>query len=286
VSTPAIDRLHALGSSIDDVVEVPLWIPSREMLGGIVSIPSGESSDLGVVLMAGRARDRCHRNGMFARAARELAGRGMYVLRLDYPGVGHSSGDPQIFDLESPPAWAVEEAARFLVKETPVERVILAGTCFGARVVLGAAQRIPDVASVAVIAAPVYTRRPSLRRRLQSIPLRLLGMDHSDGAADNGAQQRREGNLATEQRVSPSFERAIRAVMDRCPVYFLYGADDFCWEELQFALDRLHLPEDRYELEVVPGIVHAFRSTDVQDLTIQRLSGWCSRFVSAPVASR
>ncbi len=286
MSTPAIDRSDELGASIDDVVDVPLWIPSREMLGGIVTIPSVESSDLGVVLMSGRARDRCHRNGMFVRAARELAGRGMYVLRLDYPGVGHSSGDPQIFDLESPPEWAVEAASRFLVEETPVKHVILAGTCFGARVVLGAAQRIPEVLSVAVVAAPVYARRPSLRRRIQEIPRKLLGMDRSDGGADNRAQQRREGNLATEQRVSPSFERAIRAVMDRCPVYFLYGADDFCWDELRFALDRLHLPEDRYELEVVPGIVHAFRSTDVQDLTIQRLSAWCSRFVSAPVASR
>ncbi len=64
----------------------------------------------------------------------------------------------------------------------------------------------------------------------------------------------------------------------RCPVYFLYGADDFSWQELRFALEKLGLPEDRYELDVVPGTVHSFQSTEVQELTIRRLAAWCSRF--------
>ena len=283
MSSPTIDLTAAHPAATDRAVDVPLWIPGTEMLGGVVSIPAREDADLGVVLMSGRARDRCHRNGMWVRAAHELADQGMYVMRIDYPGVGHSSGPPQIFDLESPPAWAVEAGARFLREHTPVRRIILAGSCFGARVALSAAHRVDDLVSVALVAAPVYSRRPSLASRVRSIPLKLLGKERSDGAADNRAQQRREGNLATEKRVSPAFERAIRAAIDRCPVYFLYGSDDFCWEELQFALARLRLPEDRYELEVVPGIVHAFRSTDVQDLTVRRLAAWCSRFLSPEV---
>ena len=106
----------------------------------------------------------------------ELSADGHYVLRLDYPGVGHSSGAPQIFDLESPPIWAMEAACRFLVEETPVERVILAGSCFGARVALRAARGLDRVVSVAMVAGPVYARRPSLARRLGSIPRRVLGL--------------------------------------------------------------------------------------------------------------
>jgi pimeloyl-ACP methyl ester carboxylesterase len=287
VTTSAVPQTSGLSWHLtEEILEVPIWIPSKEMLGAVVSFPAVGASDLGVVLMAGRARDRSHRNGMWARAARELAARGLYVLRLDYPGVGHSSGDPQIFDLESPPAWAMEAACRFLVEETPVERVILAGSCFGARMALKAARGLDRVVSVAMVAGPVYARRPSLARRLGSIPRRVLGLQRSDRAADNPAQQRREGNLATERRVSPSFERAIRSVSARCPVYFLYGADDFSWQELRFALEKLHLPEESYELDVVPGTVHSFQSIEVQDLTIRRLAAWCSRFVSAPVASR
>jgi pimeloyl-ACP methyl ester carboxylesterase len=174
----------------------------------------------------------------------------------------------------------MEAAGRFLVQETPVERVILAGSCFGARIALKAARGLESVVSVAMVAGPVYARRPSLARRIGSVPRRVLGLQRPDAPADNPAQQRREGNLATERRVSPSFERGIRAVSERCPVYFLYGSDDFSWQELRFALDKLHLPEDRYELDVVPGTVHSFGSIDVQDLTIRRLVAWCSRFAA------
>lgn len=264
----------------DPVDEVPLWIPGREMLGAVVTLPSLATSDLGVVLMSGRARDRSHRNGMWARTARTIAARGMYALRLDYPGVGHSSGPPQIFDLESPPVWAMEAACRFLVEQTPVRRFLLAGSCFGARVALQAARGIENVASVAMVASPVFMRRPTLGRRLRQIPNRVFGRRSPPPAADNTAQQRREGNLATERRVSPAFERAIRDVSARCPVYFLYGSEDFAWAELRFALDRLHIPEGSYQLDVVPGVVHSFESTDVQDLTIERLASWCSRFAS------
>jgi pimeloyl-ACP methyl ester carboxylesterase len=287
VTTSAVPHRSGLSPHLtEEILEVPIWIPSKEMLGAVVSFPAVGASDLGVVLMAGRARDRSHRNGMWARAARELSARGVYVLRLDYPGVGHSSGDPQIFDLESPPAWAMEAACRFLVEETPVERVILAGSCFGARMALKAARGLDRVVSVAMVAGPVYARRPSLARRLGSIPRRVLGLQRSDRAADNPAQQRREGNLATERRVSPSFERAIRSVSARCPVYFLYGADDFSWQELRFALEKVHLPEESYELDVVPGTVHSFQSIEVQDLTIRRLAAWCSRFASPEGATR
>jgi pimeloyl-ACP methyl ester carboxylesterase len=286
VSTPAVDRSDELDASIDHVVDVPLWIPAREKLGGVVTIPSAEISDLGVVLMSGRARDRCHRNGMWVRAARELARRGTYVLRLDYPGVGHSSGDPHIFDLESPPAWPMEAASRFLLEETPVQRLILAGSCFGARIALSAAAGMDGVASVAMVAPPIFVRGPSRARKLLWTASNMLHPLRRDGAGENLSRQRFYESAPTERRVSPSFEKAIRPVLAQCPVYFLCGWDDIEWEELRFALEQLQLPEDRYEVEVVPGAVHAFRSTEVQDLTIQRLSAWCSRFVSTAVVSR
>jgi pimeloyl-ACP methyl ester carboxylesterase len=223
---------------------------------------------------------------MWVRAARELAGRGTYVLRLDYPGVGHSSGDPHIFDLESPPAWPMEAASRFLLEETPVERLILAGSCFGARIALSAAAASDRVASVAMVAPPIFVRGPSRARRLLWTASSVLHPLRGDGAGENLTRQRFYESAPTERRVSPSFERAIRPVLARCPVYFLCGADDIEWDELRFALDQLHLPEDRYEVDVVPGAVHAFRSTEVQDLTIQRLSDWCSRFMSTAAVSR
>ena len=130
-------------------------------------------------------------------------GRGMYVLRLDYPGVGHSSGGSPVFDLESPPAWAMEAAARFLIEETPVERVILAGSCFGARWSSRPLEADPrgrlrrdDRGSCSM---RVGRRWPAAA----SDPTRAARQGAVGRAADNPAQQSREGNLATEQRVSP-----------------------------------------------------------------------------------
>jgi pimeloyl-ACP methyl ester carboxylesterase len=180
----------------------------------------------------------------------------------------------------------MEAAARFLLEETPVERVILAGSCFGARIALSAAAGMDRVASVAMVAPPIFVRGPSRARKLMWSASNMLQALHTDGAGEDLTRQRFYENAPTEQRVSPSFEAAIRPVLERCPVYFLCGTDDIEWAELRFALDRLDLPEDRYEVEVVPGVVHAFRSIEVQDLTIARLSAWCTRSVSAEAVFR
>ncbi|MCI0633451.1 MAG: alpha/beta hydrolase [Actinobacteria bacterium] len=265
---------------VGSATEVPLFIPSRgERLGAVVTVPShAPRSALGVVLMAGRARDRAHRNGMWVRVADALAARGMYSLRLDYPGVGNSSGAPTVFDLEDPPGWAVEDACELLLKETTVRRIALVGTCFGGRVVLEAASRIPALQGVAVVAAPTHARTRTRRLRLRVKLSRALGRPGPEQGQAKAALQRREGGLPLEDRVSPGFARDLRRTLERAPVYFLYADRDFAWAELRFALDRLKLPADRYELDVVQGEMHTFRSLEVQRLTTERIVEWCSRF--------
>jgi pimeloyl-ACP methyl ester carboxylesterase len=258
-------------------VEVPVFIRSRnEHLGAIVTVPEDATSDIGVILMCGRARDRAHRNGMWVRAAAELARRGMYALRLDYPGVGNSTGHPQVFGLEDPPVWAVSDAVRFLVDQTPVRRVLLVATCYGGRLVIQAAPSIDEVVGVAVIAAPAYARTPSLVRRVLERGWRMLRRGKGESVPSNAIRQRREQNLAIDHRVSPALAKALRQFVRRGTVYFLYGEDDFVYEEISFALGRLRLPRDRYELDVVPGDLHVFNTVEVQSLTIDRVVRWCA----------
>lgn len=260
-------------------LEVPLYIPSRdESLGAVLSLPADPSSSVGVVLMAGRARDRAHRNGMLVRAAQALAARGMYALRLDYPGVGNSTGPPRVFPLEETPAWAVEDACRFLLERTPVRRFLLAGTCYGSRLVLDAATRIPQVEAVAMVSGPIYARNPTWKKRVRVSLLRLVGRTPSGRKRRlNIAQQRREGNLATERRVSPVFARSFREFLRRGWVYFLYGEEDFTYHEFRHAVRRLRPPADRYEVELVPGAIHTFQTVESQELTVSKLAAWAER---------
>jgi pimeloyl-ACP methyl ester carboxylesterase len=269
--------------------EVPLYIPSRgEVLGAVLTLPEEPSGAVGVVLVAGRARDRAHRNGMWVRTAHQLAEQGLYALRLDYPGVGNSSGPPKVFPLERSPAWAVEDACRFLLEQTPIRRILLVGTCYGSRLLLDAAPLIAEVEAVMFISGPIYTRTPSWKKRLRVAALRVIGLqpaarkrrlvaDPEDKRPQNLAQQRREGNEAKERRVSPVFARSLRAFLSRGRIHFLYGDEDFTYREFQHALRRLKPSRDRYDLEVVPGIIHTFQSVETQDLTIDRVVSWCAR---------
>jgi pimeloyl-ACP methyl ester carboxylesterase len=238
---------------------VPVYIPSLgEQVGAVVSVPADRRSCVGVVLLAGRARSRAHRNGLLAKTAGTLAGQGMYALRLDYPGVGNSTGLPTLPGLDDMPSRTVEHACRFLLEHTPVRRILLAGTCYGGRVVLDAAPRIPEVDGVVLVAAPVLRPASSgTRLRLRSARARGRG------------------------RVDPGFVDALERFLPRGRVCFLYGDREDLLADLRVALDQLELPADRYELDLVPGEIHSFRSLAMQALTHERLSAWCRRSAEA-----
>lgn len=280
-----VDRARSRAA---EPLEVPLYIPSRgERLGAVLTVPPDPSSSVGVVLMAGRARDRAHRNGMLVRAAQALAAGGMYALRLDYPGVGNSTGEPRVFPLEETPAWAVQDACRFFLERTPVRRILLAGTCYGSRLVLDAAPRIPEVDAVAMVSAPIYARNPTWKKRVRVSLLRLVGRKPSGLKRRlNIAQQRREGNLAAERRVSPAFARSLREFLRRGRVYFLYGEEDFTYREFRHALKRLRPPAGRYEVELVPGAIHTFQTVETQDLTVAKVVEWAERAAASARGER
>jgi acetyl esterase/lipase len=90
-------------------------------------------------------------------------------------------------------------------------------------------------------------------------------------------EQRREGGQPLEWRASPGFLRSMKRTAGKAPVYFLYGETDFLREELAYALSRLKLPRDRYEVDLLPGSIHTFRSLPVQRTTVDRIVRWFER---------
>ncbi|HEX2031222.1 MAG TPA: alpha/beta hydrolase, partial [Actinomycetota bacterium] len=266
-------------------VDVPVYIPSRgEHLGAVVTVPAGRpEASVGVILAAGRARDRTHRNGTWVATAHALAEAGIYALRLDYPGVGHSTGEPAVFSLEEPPTWAVRDAAAFLVGNTPVRRVLLAGSCFGGRLVLQSAPLIPEVAGVAAAAIPAATRRPSWKRQVRRA---VLGRRRPKGdglPSSMRLRQHREGNAAAGRQPSRELIRALRAAVRRgTRLYFLYGEQDFTYHEFVGALPHMRLPAGAYEIEVVPGAIHAFASAETQGLLRDRVVRWARAVAAEP----
>ena len=130
---------------------------------------------------------------MWSRAAHELSARGLYVLRLDYPGVGHSSGDPRssISSPRPPGPWRRHA-------DSWSRRHRSSGSSSPARASVhgwpSGCSSLDRVVSVAMVAGPVYARRPSLARRLVSLPRRVLGLQAlgSSGRQPGSTETRRE----------------------------------------------------------------------------------------------
>src|SRR4029077_11318648 len=107
-----------------------------EKLFGIVSEPPAPT-DVGVVLVTGGGSKMpgTHRNRMYVRLARQLAADGVVALRFDFHGFGESTGSTSKVQLDRPFPDDVLGAVSCL-ERCGIRRVILVGSCFGARSVL------------------------------------------------------------------------------------------------------------------------------------------------------
>src|ERR1041385_8933292 len=121
--------------------EYPVFVPmGSEHLCAVVCVPAAGLEDVGVILLTGGNCTRIHRNRMWVRAARRLAASGFPSVRLDYRGVGDSTGVAR-FDMETPFDADAIAAGEFLRRATGVSRLMTVATCFGGRSAIAAAAR-------------------------------------------------------------------------------------------------------------------------------------------------
>jgi alpha/beta superfamily hydrolase len=262
--------------------EFPVWIPAgEERLCGVVCTPADEIADLGVVLLTGGNYTRAHRNRMWVRAARELAGHGVASLRFDYHGVGDSTGEVEL-QLEVPLEADACGAADLLRSATGVSRLAFVATCFGGRTAMAAAAQREDVVSVTVFPLPILipaaaTKAP-LRRRVRQwikrseLGAKLLRSPAVKRARTNVAERRGGPALV----VSPRFRRDTGLTTRHAKVRFVMGETTKELPEAQQLVEELerHLSPEalaRVEIEVVPGTdIHRFQTFGDQAVVISR----------------
>ena len=261
-------------------IERPVIFPSSGYdLFGMLTLPEAEwhQERVGVILLAGGIIPRSHRNRMWVKAARRLAALGFYVLRFDYRGVGDSSGSLFEMRLDRPFTEDVVAAATFLRKVANVDRLILAGTCFGALTVLSAVEAAAPIDGLILAATPIFERerrrfKPPGERRLrrllrkvgeQRVIRSILAGETLDAAwrvvtrlASAGAKTTEAimslfmrifrsdngpgSSVAPSQRVSEQFAQPfIAALRTQVPVLFIYGEEDFSYAEFSVSVDGL-----------------------------------------------
>ncbi|HVR79561.1 MAG TPA: alpha/beta hydrolase [Acidimicrobiia bacterium] len=136
--------------------EDPVWIDSGdETIFAMVTHPRGTPSETGVVLLPGGSwMPSTMRNRMYVDLARRIAAAGVTTVRIDYQGVGESTGETPFFDLTRPPSTDVAGATK-LLQELGCRRIIAVGSCFGGRAALSVLSDHPSLVGLVMSASPV-----------------------------------------------------------------------------------------------------------------------------------
>jgi pimeloyl-ACP methyl ester carboxylesterase len=155
--------------------EVPVYLAAGpEHVFGILTRPTVTANGTAVLcLHAGAQNLTSHRNRMYTRLCREVAGAGYTAFRMDFHGTGDSSGVLVDRSLSEQTLRDVDLAVRWLV-EQGAKRVVVVGTCWGGLVALAAAARHDEVASACLISPPlrlVETGADATQRGHTSKPL-------------------------------------------------------------------------------------------------------------------
>jgi len=123
-------------------------------LFAVVTEPSAAPLDVGVLILAGgRYGNTGGRNGVAGRLAASLSARGYHVMRIDYHGIGDSTGRIEEFVLHEP---FVDDASAALgvLRAYGVDRVAVLGDCFGARTALATCTGPGGVDALVLVSLP------------------------------------------------------------------------------------------------------------------------------------
>lgn len=289
--------------TITSADESPVFIRSQdEDLFAILTRPAGKGNGIGLVmLLGGPFTLSFNRNRLSVHLARQFASLGYHVLRFDTHGMGESSGKLDAYDLERPYRDDVEAAARWLQTQG-VDRIVLMGSCFGARSCLAAAENISGVSGVALCSMPVLSvlrqaaaiqharegwihvfkrafqrdvRRRLLNRKVRGHYARIAKLKI------RGA--RRPAAAKAMFRPSPSVLRHLtNLITNRVPTLLAYGSEEF-WDEFQWARegplgDVLSSPGAPVEIHHDDELsLHGFSTLESQRRATALLEDWLSR---------
>jgi dienelactone hydrolase len=282
--------------------ERPVYFPAAgEDLFGIITEPTREPKGVALVLLAGGAVPAPNRNRLSVRIARHVAALGYHALRLDYHGVGESTGEIDSYRLDQPYVDDLLAGVRCL-EEQGVREVALAGTCFGARTALAAADLIPGLRGVALLAPPIrdfemgtpkieatptlhYAKRAFSVRWLRGLPdarrrrsYRRIARTKLRAAVRSSPVHLRAPRGAAHG-VSPRFSEPLARLAARgTPVLLAYGTEDEFYGPFRDARPELAATLDvrgaRIAVRLLPGRIHTLSRLAVQDAVATLIEEW------------
>lgn len=287
--------------------ETPFFVHAGgEDIFGVLTAPTVEPRGIAALILSGGAYvGATNRNRVSVRIARDLAAIGFHAVRMDYHGVGDSTGEIDIYPLHRPFVEDILPAVK-LMQERGIEECVLVGTtCFGARTALSTAVKVRNLSGVVLLAAPIrdypYAVNPDamparhyLRRGLSPRTLATLRDPEKRrqyamtarwkvGSAAGKLRSRLLANqpAPVADGMSSTFYEPLAALAERkVPVLIGYGLEDSFYSEFLAARAKprlgrlLDAPGSRIELHTVGGSIHALRRISAQDAIVALTTDW------------
>jgi pimeloyl-ACP methyl ester carboxylesterase len=278
--------------------ETPVFFRAGdEHLFGIVTLPKTGATGTGLMMLTGGAVPiSSGRNDMSVHLCRRLAGMGHTTFRFDYHGAGESTGVVERVELGT---THVQDtlAGVGVLREHGARKIVLAGSCGGARNALSAAKDVPELQSLILFSLPLrelervasrahrraarewslwqYVRRALRPKTWRGFFDRRLRRVYLAFAKERIRAGRRRGTASRATRpgagiTSPTVQEDLIQVIRRgIPILLVYGdEDDYYKDFLRDQSERLggilERGSDLVELKVFPGKVHSFHTLELQ----------------------
>jgi pimeloyl-ACP methyl ester carboxylesterase len=287
--------------------ETPFFVHAGgEDVFGVLTEPTAEPRAIAALILTGGAFvGATNRNRVSVRIARDLAAIGFHAVRMDYHGVGDSTGDIDTYHLDRPFVEDILPAVK-LMEERGVDRCVFVGTtCFGARTALSTAVEVRNVSGVVLLATPIrdypntlnpavtpaqhYVKRALSPRTLAALRDPDKRRQYTTTArwkAGSAAGKVRSRFVAGEPApvadgMSSTFYEPLAQLAERrVPVLIGYGLEDRFYSEFQAARAKPRLgrlldePGSTIEVRTVEGSIHALRRISAQDAMVALTTGW------------
>ncbi len=271
--------------------EFPLFVPyAEEHLAAVLCVPDGQPKAV-VLLLTGIGAPRSHRFQVWARVARRLAAQGYASVRMDYGGLGDSTGSLEELPLIEAPWHEAREVARFAMRAVGTDRLGIAGNCLGATVGLRVAAEMPE--SVATVGLLTRLRDPGATYQVlhRTRGWRVVSMLRSNRFVRRVVVRRLKG---LKGRSLPGVRDQLSRALGHQNMLFVYSLadDDVYSREVQTLLDTMlaSLPRerrDRFELRILPeGPLARLESLTSQDAVIDTVSNWLAGTLGRAAGSR
>jgi pimeloyl-ACP methyl ester carboxylesterase len=296
-----------IGRTATTKAEQPVFFAAAgQTLFGVFTRPIVDPLGVAVVVLPGGGTPfTVNRNRLSVRLCRRLSAAGFHVMRFDYHGGGESSGVLQSIRLDRPFVEDLRGAVQWIAHQG-VARLVLMGSCFGARTALATAVKEPTVEAAILVSLPLHDVARGERSSTPADRIRgryLRHAFHSDVLRGLFERRRRRKYVryfrakwgAVWQRmravftgtahdaiepVSPSVLRALESLVERrARLLLLYGEEDGFYREFlhqkQGSLaGMLRRGGSRLEVRTLPGRVHGFTRVSVQDEVLAAATAW------------